>query len=804
MFLLAGTGAPMRQAWTSWWLGAYPVASVMLLLLFLLFSGYWVYKFRTSFRALEDLQNENSNQPETTKRLLDTYSIMWMDPNIPYYGEGGLHMAHIRPSVLSEYGIHPPIQLEDAYMLATNGEEESQRTLDRVMKALVNQGETTKEIAGEISLLEKELPESYKQYAVLVAKDNTNVIVYGITRSGKGVFFVNPTIDAFSRTLKTAHKASFFIADTKGIALRENYQMLKDRGYKILIFNTADPFFSNPFSPLFTATYHYEDYLLNEKLTQIERYRHLDFAVADIASLASILYIRPQSGNPFFANNARSLFRAVCLASIDYGLRQQMKEKICLYTIAKTIAKLMHKTMNRPDHPYLAQYVTEERTLDDLYIEYQNKSALDVFFGELDEHHPAKDAYGSIQMAAGASDTISGIAAEVLVALDPYVRSGNARLTAQNAFDFRELGFGDEPLAIFLVFPDSDSSNEELAALFIETSFRELVREADHQQSGECKRKVIYLLDEFGNLMKIPNIGKKMSAALSRNIRFHIVLQNIGQLDIYESADRKAIYANSSITMYIKSNDEDTNKSIQARLGKHTIASFTRQGVRESIKKTEVETAKEVDMMSLPELEQLQFGENIILRLSTTETLDHSALTQYPIFNRGSERMVPSFWYLEHEKVSWDDIEVDNTHASMTLDGYSFELVPPTLYQESQKAAAKQTEEQLKEVLFTKLQAMYEADGRYQMTCLEAWEASGEWALLKKVILFSPALEKNSANQKQGLTLLETGHVMNFIGWVLCDHPDVSRAVGEALGIAIGEEEQHETTENSSAISETA
>ena len=57
---------------------------------------------------------------------------------------------------------------------------------------------------------------------------NTNTIVLGITRSGKGEMFVVPCIDLYSRG---SEKASMVIIDMKLELVCRSYEALKNRGY---------------------------------------------------------------------------------------------------------------------------------------------------------------------------------------------------------------------------------------------------------------------------------------------------------------------------------------------------------------------------------------------------------------------------------------------------------------------------------------------------------------------------------------------------------------------------------------------
>ncbi|WP_088816464.1 type IV secretory system conjugative DNA transfer family protein [Listeria goaensis] len=754
----------------------FPTLFLFCLVFFLFTTAYLCLKVHRSFRALEDIQNTNANKWQDTEGLLQQYRIMWADPDIPFDGIGGIPIAHIRPSVLEKFGLSRPNYLDDANLQLNN-----QESLDEQLALTELE---VKEIQQQSKFLRHELPENEKEYAILLADENTNAINLGITRAGKGVFFVNPTIDAFSRSRVVKNKASFFIADTKGIALRENFSMLKERGYDVLVMNVANPFYSNSFSPLFTAVRYYEEYLFkSESLSDAHRLRKLDFATQDIASLASILYIRPRAGDKFFVDNARALFRACTIALMDHCLRTEQKEKICLYAISKTMSHLMGITINRKMHPYLMQYVTSQRPVDDLYADYKGKSALDVYFGEMDQDHPASDAYGAIRLVGDAKQTIAGIASELIIALDPFVRSGNARLTADNAFDFKKMGFGEKPQAIFLVFPDSDSSNEELASLFLETAYRELVREADASANGACDRLVIFLLDEFGNLMKIPGMSQKMSAVLSRNIRFFLILQNLGQLDIYEKHEKSTMLSNAGITFYIKSNDKETNEEIVDRLKKRTVASFSRNGEELSLKKTVSESAKDVDMMSRNSLEQLQFGENVILRVSRTTDLEERAITQYPILNQGPDRMVPSFWYLPHQVVPWEEIPIDNHHVELTLKGYAIELGPLQMYdteeEKSNQAEIDQNkqEETIKFNFKKAVQKTYKANQNYYRNCVEVWKETTYVEQIQQTLFTKEKMALDPDNLADGENRLLRGTVSEFTQWL--EMEDQLRSVQE-------------------------
>ena len=140
---------------------------------------------------------------------------------------------------------------------------------------------------------------------------------------------------------------------------------------------------------------------------------------------------------------------------------------------------------------------------------------------------------------------------------------------ARTSFDIRTVV--DKPTAIFLNIPgpDTQPTYTILASLFIEQLYASLVQITNTYTDLTLPRPFYFILDEFGNLPKIPNFGSKISLARSRNIKINYIVQSLQQLDMKYKDDKNLILGNSNI-LYLLTNEIDTAKYISERLGKYT------------------------------------------------------------------------------------------------------------------------------------------------------------------------------------------------------------------------------------------
>lgn len=110
---------------------------------------------------------------------------------------------------------------------------------------------------------------------------------------------------------------------------------------------------------------------------------------------------------------------------------------------------------------------------------------------------------------------------------------------------------GKERTAIFLVVPDEKTTYHFLAALFISQCYESLLDQADACK-GELPVRVNFILEEFCNMPKLDDIVPMLTAARSRNIRFHLVIQSYSQMkDKYNENVSRTIMDNCGNLIYL-------------------------------------------------------------------------------------------------------------------------------------------------------------------------------------------------------------------------------------------------------------
>lgn len=192
---------------------------------------------------------------------------------------------------------------------------------------------------------------------------------------------------------------------------------------------------------------------------------------------------------------------------------------------------------------------------------------LDTIFNAFKNDDAIKLSQTATRVAGDRTKT--SINVSLIAPLQVFADSIVVGQSSRTSFDVTEVA--ETPTAIFLNIPGSDTSQTYtiLASLFIEQMYTELIKKAKSYPSNSLPRPCYFLIDEFGNIPKIPNFDSKVSLARSYNIRFNVVIQDFGQLDKKYKDERTTIMGNSNI-VYLLTNDNTTAKWVSERLGSYT------------------------------------------------------------------------------------------------------------------------------------------------------------------------------------------------------------------------------------------
>jgi len=128
-------------------------------------------------------------------------------------------------------------------------------------------------------------------------------------------------------------------------------------------------------------------------------------------------------------------------------------------------------------------------------------------------------------------------------------------LLSDTSFDMESIG--EKKNAVFMVVPDEKTTFHFLATLFISQCYSVLLEVAERHDGG-LPRRVNFILEEFCNLPKLNDFIAMITAARSRNIRIHLVIQSYGQMvEKYGENISKAVLDNCRNMIYLHSREMD-------------------------------------------------------------------------------------------------------------------------------------------------------------------------------------------------------------------------------------------------------
>ncbi|EPH77108.1 hypothetical protein D929_00177 [Enterococcus faecalis 02-MB-P-10] len=536
-------------------------------------------------------------------------------------------------------------------------------------------------------------------FSIYVDTTDSNTITLAGTRQGKGIYFVDTFIDILTRARLIANRASFVMTATKGNEPRVWYNTLKRRGYRIRVANLVNSYYSDPIPALAVFNNYYRHYkrlkresvALKEEGKKSEGFNASIQADQQLANAEKIIkqvafsYFREVNEGKdggFWTKACRSLFISVGIALADQEFEEHETSKVNPYTIYTVVNEMQRRKIKEQSHEFLKRYTDDENELQRLLAEYENKSELDVFFGELPQTHPARRHYNGIMASAPAHVTLGNIITHFDGDLEPFLMTVNAKMTAfDDGFDMEVIGFDrEQPTAVFVLLSDADTSNNQLGVMYIEQIYQVLLNRCNLEDDAQCYRDVHFIYEEGGNLgVPIADLARKWTSGLSRRLFSHLVLQDIQQLaSLYDEDTKDIILGNTGNLAYIRTGSEKTNKYISGRLGDRSNYSKTRHKDPLSIKSTETESAERIDLLASFELERLREGESIILRINKHRDLEGNPIYQYPLFNtyENDTNLIPFYNYRKLDVIKWEDVPVRNEFMKIDLEELTWSLYP--------------------------------------------------------------------------------------------------------------------------------
>ncbi len=132
--------------------------------------------------------------------------------------------------------------------------------------------------------------------------------------------------------------------------------------------------------------------------------------------------------------------------------------------------------------------------------------------------------------------------------------------------------FGRQKTAVFLIIPDEKSTYHFLITSFIKQAYEQLIAEAQRYANNMLPVRVNFVMDEFCNIPKVPDMPSMISAARSRNMRFFLVVQSLHQLKGKYGEDADTIKGNCINWVFLTSRELDLLKEVSVLCGSYVAA----------------------------------------------------------------------------------------------------------------------------------------------------------------------------------------------------------------------------------------
>ena len=355
---------------------------------------------------------------------------------------------------------------------------------------------------------------------------NNNVMVIGGSGSWKTTSYIMSNIAQMN--------SSFVVTDPKGKTVNRVGKMLERNGYKIKVvdFDTlknTDHF--NPFA------YVKDEVTLKKVINAL-----IDSTNAD----------HEKKGEPFW-DKAEELLITALFAYLYYRYRgtEKIKGDGIMPSLDQigTLVRLLKRENKDVESPleFMFKNFAEEFGEDNYaYLQWQN--FIRNFEGK------TKDSVLAI--------TITRFSLFDLEQVKEFIKDDNLEIEK----------WVEEKTAVFLKIPDMDDTFNFLPLLIFLLSFRTLEHIIDNEMGGEANVPIQFLMDEFANLGKVPNIKQALSVFRSRLMSITILLQSVNQIVAMYKDDWKSFFGNCDAWIYLSGSTEpDTQKFFSETAGKKTI-----------------------------------------------------------------------------------------------------------------------------------------------------------------------------------------------------------------------------------------
>lgn len=499
------------------------------------------------------------------------------------------------------------------------------------------------------------------QYLANANKTNYNVsdlnnnghhlLVIGATSTGKTQKTILQSI-AYNCQLKDNNAPSMVIFDPKGEIASKTGNLLRNNGYEVLVFNLRNTNYSSTWNPLFLANKNFIEAKIleqrtinNPELSDVEKINNnakiqnlLTKVDSNISDIAFTLFNEPNSKDKFWEEQAKNIF-----ISLYYLLVENVAD---LYINNKTdkeiednlkAIEIAENNINLPTIATLSTNIVPIQKMYDEINKYGNNDVIGIAKIKKSEYVLRKSFIYGANSFATSENTFGSIMTTIANGLAQYKLVSIQNITLTNEIELDKLTAGDKPKALYIIAPDEREETYKFATLLVDQIYKTQIDYAS-KNKGQClSRKLMFYLDEFGNIPTIPKFDTMVTVSRSRGIYFCIAIQGFDQIkNKYGENQLSTIRDNMRLHIYVKTSDKATNEYYSYRSGNYTIEkssiSNNDNGSSSStnIEKKELLTAE--DIANNPnDMLLVYFDSNAVSWVKTTSFWESKELAKFAV-----------------------------------------------------------------------------------------------------------------------------------------------------------------------------
>ena len=361
---------------------------------------------------------------------------------------------------------------------------------------------------------------------VWVDTSDSHSLIIGSTGSKKTRLFVMPCLEILRRA-----KESVVVTDPKGELYERSADAFRADGYDVRVLNLRDPNRSDCWNPLKLARDYYKA-------------GRKDKAAGIISDFACCMIPEEKKGNqdPFWNQTSRAMLRGLCMMMVEGS--QYFQDRYVNLSMLRSLSEGMNEGLD---------ILSEVGPVYDFLLEHYPENSL------------ARINLKSV--VRGSEKTYGNICVSYDAAMSPiYIQESLIELLSCNTVDFCRMG--KKPSILYLVTPDEKKTVNKIVSLCVAQLYQQLIDTAQSSPGNMLPVRVNFLLDEFSNFPAIEDFDAMISAARSRNIRFHLIIQGLEQMkNRYGAEVSQTIKANCQNWFFLTSRELELLSEISSLCG---------------------------------------------------------------------------------------------------------------------------------------------------------------------------------------------------------------------------------------------